>query len=233
MTALAALLVGLLVLPGPVARGGEPPTCLGEPATVVGTEDDDVLRGTAGVDVVAGLGGDDRLLGLDGADLLCGGSGSDVVRGGAGADSVHDLLTGRRSQRLDGGPGADTLVFGWRVREDGEVVGVDFLTDLRAGRAVVGDTGRSFPLTSFRELRALFAEGVWSAVGGPADERFTAHQYVSVTVRAGRGRDRVDGSWHDDVIVGGPGRDAAYASRGRDTCRSVERGPLEECEHRS
>lgn len=227
-------LLGLLAFsPLPGAAGGavgEPVTCAGEPATVVGTEDDDVLRGTPEADVIAGLGGDDRVVGLAGDDLICGGAGSDVVRAGAGADTVHDLVTGRRSQRLDGGPGRDTLVFSWQVREDGEVVFVDFLTDLRAGRAVVGDTGRSFPLTSFRELRALFAEGVWSAVGGPAAERFTAHQYVAVTVRAGGGRDRIDGSWHDDVIVGGPGRDAAYASRGRDVCRSVERGPLDECE---
>lgn len=237
---LLGVLLGVLTLlsaPGAPAaqgpgRGEEPPTCAGQPATVVGTEGDDLLRGTPEADVIAGLGGDDRLVGLAGDDLLCGDAGSDVIRAGAGGDTVHDLVTGRRAQRLDGGPGRDTLVFTWRVREDGEVVAVDFLTDLRAGRAVVGDTGRSFPLTSFRALRALFAEGVWSAVGGPGDERFTAHQYVSVSVRAGRGRDRVDGSWHDDLILGGPGRDTAYASRGRDTCRSVERGPLAECEHR-
>lgn len=233
------LLVALLLGAGPgvpvaavVPVGGGAATCDGRPATLSGTAGDDVLRGTDGVDVIAGLGGDDRLSGLGAADLLCGGGGSDVVRGGPGADTVHDLVTGARGQRLAGGPGDDALVLGWRVMVDGEVVPVDLLTDLRAGRVVFGDTGRRFPLTSFRTVRAAFSEGRWYAVGGPAGERFTAHQYVPVTVRAGRGRDRVDGSWHDDRIQGGPGRDTAYASRGRDTCRSVERGPLRECEHR-
>ena len=46
----------------------------------------------------------------------------------------------------------------------------------------------------------------------------------------GPGNDVVHGSWHDDVIRGGSGRDTAYPSRGRDACRSVERGALGECE---
>ncbi|MCI4061335.1 hypothetical protein MRQ36_01600 [Micromonospora sp. R77] len=71
--------------------------CDGRVATVVGTEGDDLLRGTAGADVIVGLGGNDVLLGLDGDDVICGGAGNDVINGNDGDD------------RLFGGPGTDVV----------------------------------------------------------------------------------------------------------------------------
>jgi Ca2+-binding RTX toxin-like protein len=71
--------------------------CKGEPATIVGTEGNDIRRGTPSTDVIAGLGGNDRLSGLAGNDVICGGAGKDTLKGGKGKD------------RLYGGPGKDTL----------------------------------------------------------------------------------------------------------------------------
>ena len=66
--------------------------CLGETATVVGTEGDDrPLFGTAGDDVMVGLAGNDYIptggqefVLDDGDDLACGGTGNDDVFATAG-----------------------------------------------------------------------------------------------------------------------------------------------------
>ncbi|MGH3090322.1 MAG: choice-of-anchor Q domain-containing protein [Rubrobacteraceae bacterium] len=65
--------------------------------TVVGTNEDDVLRGTPGRDVICGFGGDDIIRGMGGDDLILGGPGNDTLIGGAGND------------KLVGGPGKDVL----------------------------------------------------------------------------------------------------------------------------
>lgn len=54
------------------------------PATIVGTDGDDVLRGTSGNDVIHGLGGNDTIEGLGGNDIICGGPGNDTILGGSG-----------------------------------------------------------------------------------------------------------------------------------------------------
>jgi hypothetical protein len=73
------------------ATGG-PPTCFGEPATLVGTDGDDELKGTDGADVIVGRDGNDDILGRGGIDRVCAGpntviltqGGDDALRGGSG-----------------------------------------------------------------------------------------------------------------------------------------------------
>ncbi len=81
-------------------------TCMGRPAEIAGSSDDDRLKGTSGSDVIVGLGGDDVIDGLGGADVVCSGSGADRVQGGFGADVI---LGGNGADRIDGGPGNDHL----------------------------------------------------------------------------------------------------------------------------
>jgi Ca2+-binding RTX toxin-like protein len=69
--------------------------CLGEPATIVGTEGNDTLVGTPGRDVIVALGGNDTVQALGGDDLVCGGDGNDFFDGGTGTDEG------------DGGPGSN------------------------------------------------------------------------------------------------------------------------------
>ena len=80
------------------------PLCLGQPATIVGTDGNDTLNGTSGDDVIAGLGGNDDITGEGGNDLVCGGSGNDVVLGRAG----RDVRLGQRGRDFaDGGAAID------------------------------------------------------------------------------------------------------------------------------
>ena len=91
-------------------------TCKGKPATIVGTEGNDVRKGTAGKDVMVGLGGNDKLSGLGGNDVICGGSGKDALKGGKGNDKLYgeagkDTLKGGPSDdKLKGGAGKDKQI---------------------------------------------------------------------------------------------------------------------------
>jgi Ca2+-binding RTX toxin-like protein len=83
----------------------------------VGTDGDDVLRGSEGNDTLQGLGGNDVLLGEGRNDLLDGGRGNDSLYGGDGDDQLvgrggRDLLLGDNgADELRGGPGADRFAF--------------------------------------------------------------------------------------------------------------------------
>lgn len=68
------------------------PTCLGEPATLVGTDGNDTITGTSGDDVIAALGGDDVVIsgGSSDYDLVCGGDGNDSLISTAGGEAFID-----------------------------------------------------------------------------------------------------------------------------------------------
>lgn len=97
------------------ARSVPPATCIGQPATIVGTDGDDVLKGTTGPDVVSlgdgndrfnDKGGDDIVCGGPGADYLWGSDGDDRLYGEAGADTIYGVLG---DDLLDGGLDNDEL----------------------------------------------------------------------------------------------------------------------------
>ena len=126
----ALAMMGAILIPAAPAAAQE--TCMGMPATIVGTEGRDILIGTSGVDVIVGLGGNDVIRGLDGDDYLCGGNGRDRLFGGFGNDYVeggkkndivkgdqgNDMLFGNQgNDRVLGGPGADVLEGGSGLRD--------------------------------------------------------------------------------------------------------------------
>lgn len=88
-------------------------TCNGRPATILGTQNGDLLRGTNGRDVIAAYESNDRALGLGGNDLICGSLGADVLKGGKGRDRLFGeegrdkLRGGKGKDKLIGGPGKD------------------------------------------------------------------------------------------------------------------------------
>jgi Ca2+-binding RTX toxin-like protein len=105
---LAALPLALIAgMPAPAASAT--PSCFGEPATIVGTGDDDEVVGTRGDDVIVAFGGWDRVEGRAGDDRICVGGGEDFVRGGAGADRI---LGSGGSDTVHGGPGPDRILTG-------------------------------------------------------------------------------------------------------------------------
>ena len=127
----------LAVVIGLLASGASPaqaaPSCFGRRPTIVGTDDDDTLRGTPGRDVIFAGRGDDIVHARGGNDLICGGSGEDrglygdagndridagtserttLVFGGAGDDFLYDEPGGGDGQEMFGGPGDDILKAG-------------------------------------------------------------------------------------------------------------------------
>jgi Ca2+-binding RTX toxin-like protein len=115
--ALAFLLASSLAAATPSEE--EAPRCHGARATIVGTEGDDVLRGTSERDVICGGGGDDAILGSLGNDVLCGGPGADLIHGGrgndlasAGAGDGDRVIGDLGDDKLLGGPGDHDEVAG-------------------------------------------------------------------------------------------------------------------------
>jgi hypothetical protein len=114
----AGLTAGLLIgfLGTPISAVASQPTCLGKPATIVGTGEGETLTGSAGSDVIVGRGGDDVIDGLGGNDFLCGSGGDDTLSGGSGRDGLSggagsDLLSGGAGEdALTGGPGIDSCL---------------------------------------------------------------------------------------------------------------------------
>lgn len=104
----------------PTATATPTPTeaCNGVTATMVGTEDDDIIMGTSGNDVIVGLGGNDEIHGLGGQDIICGGAGNDLLYGDDEGDTMsggggNDMLFGgRNADTISGNNGADTIEAG-------------------------------------------------------------------------------------------------------------------------
>lgn len=133
-----------------VMAGAPPPPrfyCQGQPATIVGTRDDDAIHGTENDDVIVALGGNDVVWGYGGNDLICLGRGDDRAYGGAGDDVIlgqpgNDYIEGNRgSDLLIGGAGADSLLGG----EDDDVLrgrrGQDTLWGLAGNDILRGGPG--------------------------------------------------------------------------------------------
>jgi hypothetical protein len=80
--------------------------CGGRPATIVGDNGPDKIRGTRRRDVIDANGGRDVIRGRGGGDLICGGKGPDKLLGGKGRDR---LFGGKGRDGLRGGPGLDRL----------------------------------------------------------------------------------------------------------------------------
>ncbi len=76
---------------------------------IVGSDNDDFIRGSHEDDFILAKGGRDVAFGRHGDDTLIGGEGRDYLRGGSGDDV---LIGGTDSDRLSGGRGDDTLIGG-------------------------------------------------------------------------------------------------------------------------
>lgn len=105
----AVLALNMIVLAAPAISAAT--TCLGQTATIIGTDADEKIRGTPAPDVIHGGGGHDVIRGLGGADRLCGGTGRDKLLGGAGNDRLKDNTpwNGGDVPQLYGGRGDDAL----------------------------------------------------------------------------------------------------------------------------
>jgi Ca2+-binding RTX toxin-like protein len=193
--AAAAVLVALALLAG---RAGAAPrvgtTCFGQPATIVGTDGDDVLRGTPGNDVIVAGDGSDIVLASGGDDLVCGEGGDDFLFGQDGND------------QLDGGTGQDAYVPG---------LGDDKIVD-SDGDSLIGFLDATGPVTASLVTGTAtggagndtFLGAASSLVGGPFNDTLTGDASDFNALAGGPG---------DDVIDGGPGFDGMLFATGPST----------------
>src|SRR5947208_2436302 len=191
MVAIAAALALLVVATGAPADSSA--TCLGERATIVGTEGDDLIAGTSKDDVIVALAGNDVISAHGGDDLVCAGDGNDRVDGGAGL-----FFDG-----IDGGPGDDWIdggdaAFTIAIYEDapGPVT-----ADLGA-RTASGDG-----TDTLTNVNSLVGSSYDDVLTGDDDMNLIAGENGNDTISARGSTDMVSGDAGDDAIDGGAGSD--------------------------
>jgi serralysin len=224
----AALAVAAVLVVG--ASASTPwPSCLGEPATIVGTEGNDTIAGTSGDDVIAGLGGDDVITSGGGTDLICGGDGNDVLIATAGGESFFDwaVMSGDAGDdRIQGG--SETITEA-DYEDSPESVNVDMGAGTEHGWG--NDTLFRVDFVDGSQFNDTLtgSPGSDGLYGGPGDD----------TISGLGSNDYLSGGAGANTIDGGPGRDwldywdaptgvrlslakHTASSSGTDTFRSIE-----------
>lgn len=163
------------------------------PRAFIGTNEDDIWRGTLGDDLAEGLGGNDSLWGDWGNDWLYGHSGDDYLSGGEGDDT---LIGGEGADTLNGGKGVDV------ARYHDSDAGVTI--DLAQGEAHGGDA----------EGDSLY--GIEGLVGSVYDDVLKGDSEDNY-LYGNSGNDRLAGRNGDDTLVGGYGDDYLDGGKGNDT----------------
>ena len=189
-------------------------TCLGQVATMEGTEGDDILAGSLGNDVIAGLGGDDVINGSFGNDVICGEEGNDELIGSIGADKIDG---GLGVDRLLGGDGPDILtgLFGADELFGGEGSdrvyggeGNDLLEGADGSDLLKGEGDRDLITGGDGPDDVYGGEGLDRIVGGVGLDRLFGGDDRDIA-RGGRGDDYVEGAGGDDSLFGEPGETAS------------------------
>jgi Ca2+-binding RTX toxin-like protein len=229
-TLFAAIALATTLVPSPAEA--RPPSCLGEPATIVGTRGSDVLNGSASRDIILALAGADRIRGRGGNDLICAGQGNDTVAAEGGNDEV-DLGPGDDS--VEPGPGDDFV----NGAKGFDVVGYettnDIRADLRIGRinglgrdrvvdvsAISTGAGNDVLIGTDRHDDFLSNAGDDTLMGLGGNDLLGPGTGDDV-VRGGRGFDQVDYFFSDDSAPVQVDLSAgAVTGHGSDTLGSVE-----------
>jgi Ca2+-binding RTX toxin-like protein len=209
------------------------PTCLGEPATIVGTQGNDTITGTSGDDVIAALGGDDMITsgGSSDMDLICAGDGNDTVIVTSSAelfDFGGAVVSGDAGDDRIQAP-KDTLV--WADYEGSpEPVNANLGTGTESGWgndtlvrvAAVDGSPYDDVLTGSAGMNGLYGEGGNDTLSGLGGTDF---------IGGGPGNDKIDGGagrdWLDyyDASAGvhvSLSKGTASGGAGADTFRSIE-----------
>jgi hypothetical protein len=195
------------------------------PVHVDGGYGSDVLVGGELPETLRGGPGDDEIQGRGGGDVIWSGGGADVVDAGEGDDGVlvqdtiedqyGTLLLPPEPDRVDGGPGGDSVAYGGDDRH----VEVDLATGA-AGGAAAGDALAGVENLTGGFGPASFAgdDGPNRLVAGTTDSRLAGREGDDDLVGRG-GRDVLDGGPGGDhprgnVVLGGPGDDRIRSATG-------------------
>lgn len=190
------------------------PTCMGQPATIVGTNGPDNLVGTPGNDVIVALGGDDSVFGDTGDDLICLGAGNDTGSGQGGNDTIHGE---GGADVINGGPGHDFLDGGADDDLLGGQAGNDDLDGGDGHDDLFGDGGNDLLIGGAGNDLIRGSTGVDEIDGGTGNDDIQAGGDADVLVNGGPGDDMVRGGGGDDTVDGSSGSDIVQGGTGDDT----------------
>jgi Ca2+-binding RTX toxin-like protein len=234
LTVLSAALVATGALVFGVAASGASspwPNCLGEPATIVGTDGNDTIAGTSGDDVIVALGGDDMITSggsEDDGDLICAGDGNDtVIVNGGGYYNFTDVEGGAGDDRIQGSKGS-------MVESDYESSPAAVTANLGTGTATGWGTD------TLVNVSILWGSAFDDTLIGSARSDAIFGDAGNDTITGLAGMDDLGGGPGDDKLDGGTGPDwldyfdapsgvhvnlakgVASGGAGRDTFRAFE-----------
>ena len=241
LAALAAFVAFAAFAGAAVNEEAETPRCHGRRATIVGTDGNDVLRGTPKRDVIWGGKGDDTIYGGLGNDLICGGPGADLIHGGRGNDEV------------DGGPGAGDRVIGdlgddkvmggsGGYDEVAGDLGIDVVNggpgnyDLVHGDygwdRMSGGAGKGDIASFATSVAGGKGAGVWASLkahkarGDGHDKLFGFESLEGSAFRdtliGNKQANVIDGGPGDDHLIGAGGSDQLNGGQGSDGCKGAK-----------
>ena len=185
-----------------------------------------LLRGGPGRDELHGSEGDDEIRGGPGNDLVQGEQGRDRSWGGTGNDHFNDVVEPAAGQLIRGGTGRDEL----SALSFVDAAGHDQRhargrIDLAEGttRVRFGDVTLTMETEGIEDVSTSPGD-LWTVWGtrGP-NVLMAGFDHSPVRLYGLAGDDRLLGSFEDDVLDGGPGRDAGNGWTGHDRIRSIER----------
>jgi Ca2+-binding RTX toxin-like protein len=166
------------------------------PATITGTNGNDVIQGTSGNDVIWALGGNDQVFGNGGDDVICGGTGNDTITTLGGNDSIN---AGDGNDTVNAGGGSNYVIAG--KGDDRITTGDgDDTVDAGDGNDTVNAGGGNNQVT-----------------GGKGDDRITTGDGDD-TVDGGDGNDTIASGGGTDTLTGGAGNDSLNGGAGTDSC---------------
>lgn len=212
-TGVLALDAGIRVVVSGLVPIETPISCGGLPATMLGTNGDDVLSGSRFDDVIIAFDGDDRIYGREGDDTICADAGRDRAYGEAGDDH---LLGGDDIDYLWGGPGTDTLEGNGgsdRLRGGDDV---DYLRGGSGADRMWGNDGNDEMLGQGGQ------DEMWGGAGDDVIQGNWQSDKIwggdgNDTIGAAEGKDDVYGGAGDDVMYGGNNTDVLFGGPGLDT----------------
>ena len=195
--------------------------------TLRGGDGDDTLDGGAGDDTLGGGAGDDTIEGGAGADTLGGGDDDDSLDGGAGDDTLtggtgDDVLEGGAgADTIDGGDGTDTASYAAAAAVAAYVVAADAGNGLAA--QVTGVTGVYVNLNKADAQTLGNTDATGDTLTNIENIDGSAHNDVLVgDVNA----NRLDGGAGDDTLDGGAGADTMDGGDGTDTASYADAGAV-------
>jgi Ca2+-binding RTX toxin-like protein len=230
----ACLALALVPAASPVAAA-RTYRCKGLIATLVGSERDDVIRGTPRADVIVGRAGDDLIRGLEHRDIICGNRGDDTIYGNSERDRNGDI--DGRTQELSGGPGRDTLYSGQFAIMKGDKGADRLIVDGRFAHVYGGADDDDLDATEARQGAFFYGgPGDDEMRGGEGNDDIVVFRHADGPVQidlaaqtvAGQGNDVVSGMDHaegspfDDVIVGNAGANHLWGEGGGDRIEGLE-----------